>query len=163
VRTPTRQANSIFPSPRSLPLPPRANRTRVASLPIRFLRALHPLGFVCPKCSPSSRSVGFVWPPAVLFMFKRYFHYGFARWLRLRNLASFAENVETIGKRTKTAASRYGPQIVCCRCVKHRSLGLLRRRISEGQLMREQIEAPCKLQGRNRGDLQNNRRRTGSL
>ena len=52
----------------------------------------HP-GFVRPTCSPLSRSVGFVWPSVVLFMSKHCFHYGFAGWLRLRKLASFAENV----------------------------------------------------------------------
>jgi hypothetical protein len=51
----------------------------------------HP-GFVRPTCSPLSRSVGFVWPSVVLFMSKHCFHYGFARSLRSRKLASFAEN-----------------------------------------------------------------------
>src|SRR5438477_10010208 len=41
----------------------------------------------------SALQVGFVWPNVVLFMSKHCFHYGFARWLRLRKLASFAENV----------------------------------------------------------------------
>jgi hypothetical protein len=42
-------------------------------------------------------------------MLKRYFHYGFARWLRLRNLASFAENVETIAQTNKDGCQQIRP------------------------------------------------------
>ena len=62
----------------------------------------HP-GFVRPTCSPLSRSVGFVWPSVVLFMSKHCFHYGFARSLRSRKLASFAEKLRNP---TKTAINR---------------------------------------------------------
>jgi hypothetical protein len=73
---------------------------------------LRRLGFVRPNALLRRAPVGFVWPSVVLFMFKHCFHYGFAvgfvcgSWLRLRKLASFAENVrDDCTPRTKPISS----------------------------------------------------------